>query len=353
MEKMDNKLIIGMPAGSLANAQRGGNLVTFLEHSGFKTKGYESGGPTSFTTINFLFGWDGRPQEFASQLALSELDIAIAGDDWIEESRLEMKMVYGKDIKLEKLLSLKRGNVRIVGIIDNVSPAATTEEFLKSFFGSGKKLLTVVSELPHMALDWIQKKMKAAGLEELAQNWSVQKYKTPAKIDQGILIYETWGKTEAKIKNGGADMGLEITQSGSALRNYSLKIIDEVFTSETGIWATRSTIENKEKLQLLEMFIINLFGTVNAENKVLLVFNVPSDKKTAVEEYLTKYNLYADEPTIIPGATYAQYTIQVETDRKDLPLAKVRYELIKMGVRSLDTLPLLSSIPDLSTVLKF
>ncbi len=351
MEK--NTLVIGMPAGSLANTKRGGNLIDFLEYSGFSTKGYDAGGPTSFTTVNFLFGWDGRPQEFGTQLALNELDAAIAGDDWIEERRLELKIEYGIEIKLEKVLSLKRGNVRLVGIVDGDVKADTTADFLRDFFGRGNKIITVVSELPYMALNWIQERMKAAGLDDFAASWSVQKYKTPPKIEKGILIYETWGKTEAKIKNMGADIGLEITQSGSALKSYGLRIIDEVFSSETGIWANTDVFRNREKRDLLEMFAINLYGTLNAENKVLLIFNVPADRKNVIEKYLSDYNLYADEPTIISGSKYAQYSIQVENDRIETPLAKVRYELIRLGARSIDTMPLISSIPDMGSVLKF
>ena len=65
------KLIIGMPAGSLANPKRGGNLVQLLNHAGFETRGYENGGPTEFKSLNFLFGWDGRPQEFGPQLGIN------------------------------------------------------------------------------------------------------------------------------------------------------------------------------------------------------------------------------------------------------------------------------------------
>ena len=349
----NNQLVIGMPAGSLANSKRGGNLIELLEYSGFPTKGYESGGPTSFTSVNFLFGWDGRPQEFGTQLALNELDVAIAGNDWIEERRLELKIEYDVDIRLEKIMSLKRGNVRLVGIVDEEAKETSTVQYLENFFKSGNKLITVVSELPYMSLFWIQEKMKEAGLDELSESWSVQKYKTPPKIDKGILIYETWGKTEAKIKNLGADIGLEITQSGSALKSYGLKIIDEVFSSETSIWASPEVFKNSEKKELLKMLTLNLYGTINAENKVLLIFNVPEDKKEITEEYLTKYNLYADEPTRIPGSKYSQYSIQLEADRKETPIAKVRYELIKLGARSIDTMPLLSSIPDIGSVLDF
>ena len=340
-------LTIGMPAGSLANPKRGGNLISFLEHSGFKTGGYESGGPTSFSTVNFMFGWDGRPQEFGTQIALGELDAAIAGDDWIEERRLELQIEYNREIKLEKVLSLKRGFVRLVGIADGSVVENTTEEYLKRFLNE-KQLITVVSELPYMALDWIRKKLVSIGEQELADSWSVQKYKTPPKIDKGILIYETWGKTEAKIKNGAADIGLEITQSGSALRNYGLKIIDEYMESETGIWINPEIKKDKIKNSLLEMFLINLYGTINADNKVLMLFNVPAESKKTIEKYLSENNLYADEPTVIPGSRYSQYSIQIEIDREDTPLSRVRYELIKMGAKNIDTLPLLSSIPDLS-----
>jgi len=350
---MSDNLIIGMPAGSLANSTRGGNLVKFLENSGFTTKGYEAGGPTSFSTVKFLFGWDGRPQEFGTQLSLNELDVAIAGDDWIEERKLELKIEYKIDIDLKKILSLKRGNVRLVGIVDEAIKENNTEDFLKNFFKNDKKIITVVSELPYMALNWIRSKMIAIGLNDLATSWSVQKYKTPSKIEKGILIYETWGKTEAKIKNMSADIGLEITQSGSALKNYGLKILDEVFCSEAGIWVNRSVLKNKIKKELLEMLIINLYGSINAESKLLLVFNMPSNKKEVAEAFLSKHNLYADEPTIIPGSKYAQYTIQVATDNVDMPLAKVRYELVKLGARSIETIPILSSIPDMTSILNF
>ena len=233
-----DKLIIGMPAGSLANPTRGGNLVDLLAKAGFPAKGYDAGGPTDFTSVNFLFGWDGRPQEFCTQLALNELDIAIAGDDWMQERILEMKMAYGIELAPEKVLSLHRGNINLVGIVDGSFPESTTEEFLTNLI-KRKNQITVVTELPYMALNWIQEKLKKIGAPEKFQKWSIQKYKTPAKEDCGIIIYETWGKTEAKLKNGGADIGLEITQSGSALRNYGLKILEWVFSSETGIWISK------------------------------------------------------------------------------------------------------------------
>lgn len=344
----DIQLTIGMPAGSLANPNRGGNLIELLEKAGFKTKGYESGGPTSFSTINYLFGWDGRPQEFGSQLGIGEMDVAIAGDDWIKERVLELKLEYKTDIRLDKVLSLNRGGVRLVGIT-NQPEFKTTEEFLTKLCQE-KKLITVVSEMPYMALNWIQKTLKKIGRFEDFSSFSVQKYKTPSRIDSGVLIYETWGKTEAKIKNGGADLGLEITQSGSAIRNYGLHITETVIESETGIYINPELKKDGEKLELLKMFLLNLYGVVNAEDKVMILFNVSNDKVSEAEKYLSDNVLFADEPTKNIGKSFTEFSIQVDISNKKQSLALIRYELAKRGAANIDTIPIDSSIQNIDVL---
>ncbi len=337
-----------MPAGSLANPNRGGNLFQLLEKAGFRTSGYESGGPSTFSTINYFFGWDGRPQEFGSQLGIGELDVAIAGDDWIEERILELRLEYHIEIKLEKVLSLRRGGVRLVGLVDRQN-YITTEDFLKELCKS-KKLITVVTEMPYLALNWIQNSLKKIGVFNYYSEFSVQKYKTPSRISNGILIYETWGKTEAKIKNGGADIGLEITQSGSAIRNYGLTITETVLESESGIYINPVLKKNKEKTELLKMFLLNLYGVVNAENKVMILFNVANDKVAEIEHYLGDNELFADEPTKNIGKSFTEFSIQVDVDNKKQSLAMVRYELARRGAANIDTLPIDSSIQNINVL---
>ena len=345
---METVLKIGMPAGSLADPNRGGNLVSLLASSGFNVSGYAQGGPTKFTSVNFLFGWDGRPQEFGSQLEISEIDVAISGDDWIKERILEMKLEYGKEVSLEHVLALNRGGVKLVGIIEG-DGFNTVEEFLKDLC-SQKELITVVTEMPYLTLDWLRTKLDAIGLLDRFQSFSVQKYKTPSKIESGIVIYESWGKTESKIKNGGADIGLEITQSGSAIKNYGLKIIDTVMESQTSIWINSKVREDAAKLELLNMFLLNLYGSINAENKVMIIFNVSNNRTDAIECYLREKNLFADEPTVTAGKNFTVYNIQVDAGNIDEPLAKVRYELAKLGATSINTVPVQSSIPSINVV---
>ena len=173
------QLVIGMPAGSLANPKRGGNLIQLLNHAGFETKGYESGGPTDFKTVNFLFGWDGRPQEFGSQLEINELDVAIAGGDWMQERVLEFKLEYNTEIEIEEILSLNRGGVRIVGIAPKDAENNSADYIQK--LCESQNLITVVSEMPYLALNWIQEKLKEIGKFGEYSTFSVQKYKLRQK----------------------------------------------------------------------------------------------------------------------------------------------------------------------------
>jgi ATP phosphoribosyltransferase len=338
-----------MPAGSLADPNRGGNLVQLLDQSGFRTSGYQSGGPSKFTTVNYLYGWDGRPQEFATQLGIGELDVAIAGDDWIRERVLELEYEYNRRIELRRVMSLGRGSVRLVGIVRAEEQDADVIAFFRGL-GSRKPLITAVAEMPYLALEWIRRRLADAGLAHAFEKFSVQKYSTPPKIDRGVLIFETWGKTEAKVKNGGADLGLEITQSGSAIKNYGLRIIDEVMESGTSIWVNPKIREQAQKYQLLRMFLLNLYGAINAENKVLLLFNAPVASGAKVEAYLAQNNLFADEPSRISGQSYIEYSIEVNTANAKLPLAKVRFDLATMGARGIDTVPLTSAIPAIDVI---
>ena len=345
---MQDVLKIGMPSGSLADPNRGGNLIKLLEVAGFYVSGYANGGPSKFNSMSYLLGWDGRPQEFGTQLDLGEMDVAIAGNDWIRERLLELELEYGRKVELEKVMPLNRGGVRLVGIV-NPCEHDTTEEYLRALCAE-KKLITVVSEMPYMALDWMQRKLRELGLFDQYSDFSVQKYKTPSKIESGVLIYETWGKTEAKIKNGGADIGLEITQSGSAIRNYGLKIIETVYESQTSIWINPAVRQNKAKCELLDMFLLNMCGALNAENKVMIAFNVPNDCVEAMDAYLAEKRLFADESTVTIGKHFTVYSIQVDSNDTELPLARIRYEIAKLGGKNINTMPIDSSISKLSVI---
>jgi ATP phosphoribosyltransferase len=247
-------------------------------------------------------------------------------------------------------MTLNRGEVQLVGI--TADPAfATTEDFLRNV-APKKPLLRVASEMPYLALDWIQRKLAAIGLAGEYASHAVQKYVTPPRIERGILVYESWGKTESKVKHGAVDIGLEISQTGGAIKAYGLTIVETVLRSQTSIYTSPAVAKDPEKRELLEMFLLNVHGATHAENKVMLLFNVPNQLANEVEQYLSSNNLFGDEPTANRGKEYTEYNIQVDADDPEKPLAMVRYSLARLGARSINTIPITSSIRSIRAIRK-
>jgi len=98
------------------------------------------------------------------------------------------------------------------------------------------------------------------------------------------------------------------------------------------------------------MFLLNLYGCVNAENKVMILFNVRNNDVPAIEKYLRENNLFADEPTMNVGKQYTEFSIQVDKNNVALPLARIRYELAARNAVNIDTLPVNSSIPSMEII---
>ena len=75
-------------------------------------------------------------------------------------------------------------------------------------------------------------------------------------------------------------------------------------TSETGIWINPAIRNDARKSELLDMFLLNLYGAINAEDKVMLLFNVSNPESENIEQYLSKNNLFANEPTVNRGKDF-------------------------------------------------
>jgi ATP phosphoribosyltransferase len=120
--------------------------------------------------------------------------------------------------------------------------------------------------------------------------------------------------------------------------------------SQSAIYVNPAVAKEPEKRELLDMFLLNVYGATAAENKVMLLFNVPNRLSQEVERYLTENNLFGDEPTVNRGKEYAEYNIQVDADDAAKPLAQVRYHLARLGARSINTIPITSSIPGIRAI---
>ena len=98
------------------------------------------------------------------------------------------------------------------------------------------------------------------------------------------------------------------------------------------------------------MVLLNLYGSIYAEDKVLVFFNAPREDEKKFLDYLKKHHLYGTEPTMNAGEKYIEFSIELKTHDPALPIARVRYELAKIGATAIETIPLESSIPGIGAI---
>lgn len=213
-----------------------------------------------------------RPQEIPKYVEEGYFDLGITGIDWLKEIGANAKIIsilpYTK-----KILG---GMVKIVLCVPQNSKINNPKQIK-----SGNRIST---EYPNLTKKYFQK------------------LKIPVKI------YLSYGATEAKIPEI-ADAIVEITETGSTIKEQGLKIIDTILESQTVLIANKKSYQDKIKRKEIEEIKILLEGVLLALEKVLIKLNVskkklkdiikilPTMKAPTITE-LSKKNYFAVETVV-------------------------------------------------------
>jgi ATP phosphoribosyltransferase len=167
-----------------------------------------------------------RPQDMPLQVANSNFDLAITGEDWLREHLYRFP-----SSPVKKLFALGFGTVKIVAAVSQEMPVANIDE-LRSLVQSSKFApLKVASEYINIA----------------------DKYLRDNHINPYKLI-PTWGASEAFLPED-ADMLIDNVQTGKTLKQHKLKIIDVLFRSSACLIANKDSLASsykKEKMEFLK-----------------------------------------------------------------------------------------------------
>ncbi|HEU0120735.1 MAG TPA: ATP phosphoribosyltransferase [Bryobacteraceae bacterium] len=248
---MSNKLKLGIPKGSLENA-----TIDLFKKAGFQI---QSSSRSYFPVIDdpeiecMLI----RAQEMARYVEDGVLDAGLTGFDWIQESG-------AKVVKIADLVYSKQsfGKVRWVLAVPEASPVKTVKDL------EGKIIATELVEAT-------KKYLKKNGVK--------------AKVEF------SWGATEVKPPDL-ADAIVEVTETGSSLRANKLRIVEELFTSNTQLVANKAAAADDWKSQKLADIKMLLEGAIAALGKVGLLLNVERKNLEAVLQILPALK----NPTVSP-----------------------------------------------------
>jgi ATP phosphoribosyltransferase len=239
-----------------------------------------------------------RPQEIPVYVAEGLFDIGITGRDWVEETSSDV--VSLGELRYSKATSMP---VRVIVAVAADSPAQSVSDL-----GHGVRVTT---EYPEMT----------------------RRYFAARGVEADIRL--SYGASEAKIPDI-ADVIVDITETGRALRAAGLRVIDTILVSRTEVVANRDAFDDPDKKHAMEQLMVLLQGTLEARGKVLVKLNVGEDRYREVLALLPSMK----SPTVSPlaGGGYAVETVVPKTqinvlipalkdagatDLLELPLSKI------------------------------
>jgi ATP phosphoribosyltransferase len=286
-----DKLRLGLPKGSLEKA-----TLELFRRSGWHI---QVDGRSYFPDIDDpeISCSMCRAQEMSRYVADGTLDCGITGLDWVMEN--DSQVVVVADLMYSKS---SQNPVRWVVAV----PADSDIRSLKDL--AGKKIAT-----------------------ELV-NYT-RRYFAQRQIP--LTVEFSWGATEAKVAAGLVDAIVEVTETGSTIRAHGLKIIHELFQSNTQFIANPRVWENdRAKREKMENIQVLLLGALRAEKMVGLKMNIPEKQLKEIVTLLP--SLLA--PTISGLYETDWYSVEVVVNQSEVRSLIPR--LIQAGAQGIIEYPL-------------
>ena len=299
---MNDKIILGLPKGSLNNVKRGNTYQLFVD-AGYEVKGYEPGDESYEIDIlndEDIVAFITRPQSTPVELNRGMVDIAIVGEDWVKEESVL------RQTNTVKIGDLDYGKTRLIVAVPKEAPY----DNLSDFFRANKDRKTPIlcfTEYPNLTRKFIMENEVYQELYGDAVPF-VQVRGLTDGDNEMVQVINSDGATEVYIAKG-ADFIVDNTQTGSSLRKAGLKEIETILHSSAGLYASEKCSE--EKLAKAQMIYEQLLGAITAKKYFDVKFNIANTKIEEVSNYLIDNKLCADEPTITPGSDFSQINVLI------------------------------------------
>jgi len=242
-----------------------------------------------------------RPQEIPSYVADGLFDLGIAGRDWIEETSSEV-------VSLGQL-RYSKATAKPVKIVVAVPETSDYEKL--SDLPQGVR---VSSEYPELTA----------------------RHFADAGIKADIRL--SYGATEAKAPEI-VDAVVDLTETGSALRAAGLRIIDEILTSYTELFANAEAYEDAEKRKAMEQIKTLLDGVLDARGRVLMKLNVGANELDRVINVLPSMKA----PTVNELWGGNAFAVETVVNKNDINV--LIPQLLELGATDVIELPISKIVP--------
>ncbi|MCK9151576.1 ATP phosphoribosyltransferase [Methanobacterium alcaliphilum] len=301
------KIIIGLPKGSLNNVNRGNTYQLFVD-AGYEVRGYEPGKETyEIDILNDpeIKAFLTRPQSAPVELNRGMIDISIIGEDWVKEETIAIK-----EESITKIGDLDYGQTRLIVAVPTEAPYDSLSEFFRTNANRDTPILCF-TEYPNLTRKFV---MENEGYQELFGD-SIPLVQVRGLVNgdnDKVQIINSDGATEVYIAKG-ADLIVDNTQTGSSLKKAGLKILETIMHSSAGLYAGPSC--EGLKAEKAQMIFEQLFGAIKARKYFDVKFNIANHRVEDAKEFLLSHKYCSDEPTVVKGNIFSQVNVLIPKNK--------------------------------------
>jgi ATP phosphoribosyltransferase len=288
--KKDN-LKIFLPSGSIGDP----TLIIF-EEAGYKIKREDRKNIGEIKSIpgEVIFM---RPQHIPRAIENEKFAIGICGKDWVAENDSLTKIKILSELSYSKVTNGKV-KIAILASKDNTFQSAKDIK-------AGSRIIT---EYPNLTRKYF---------EDL---------KIPVEIDF------SHGNVEAMIPKY-YDYGVTVVETGKSLEANNLKIAQVIMESSTVLIASKNSFSTKKKRDQIQEIKLNLCGTLEGRENVMVLFNVSKKYKNKTISLVPSLK----SPTISPifGGGYAVNSVVQKRS-----VNEIIFSLLKNGATDIVICPI-------------
>ena len=242
-----------------------------------------------------------RPQEIPNLVSEGLYDVGITGKDWIDETKANV----------EPILDLEYGKIKLVIAIPDKYKYKNLDAMIAAY-AKQKKILRISSEYLTTASKFI-KQLKSYKKSYGSKDPLIVTPWVRLGTNKNVQIHLSFGATEAKPPDD-VDAIMDVTETGTTLKQNQLKIVDKVLESNAFLVANKNSLRDQSKRGKIFDIVTLMRGAVigrkylhiylNVEEKNLkkLLQEVPSLKKPTVSP-LSEKGWYGVN-TVIPKSDF-------------------------------------------------
>jgi len=271
-----------------------------------------------------------RPQEIPNLVYEGLYDVGITGNDWVDENKADV----------ESILDLEYGRIKLVFAIPENFPFKNLDAMITAY-AKKKRILRISSEYLTTASKYIKqckayKKLYGSKDPMIVTPWS------RLGKNKSVQIYLSFGATEAKPPED-VDAIMDVTETGTTLKQNQLKLIDQVLESTAHLIANKRSLKDKAKREKIYDIVtllrgavlgrknLHIFLNVREKNLKKLLKEIPSLKRPTISE-LSEKGWYGVNTVIsksefhklVPKLRKIAQGLVVHEPRQILPLEEIK-----------------------------